>query len=377
MERVENLVRLILARGIGAVTINRLMERFGDAAGILGASESEIKRVDGVTSRHAKAVREAREIDPRPEVDQAAEAGVKLIAYDDPSYPKALKQIHDPPPLLYVRGSLEPDDAVAAAIVGTRRASRYGREQAEYFGTALARTGVVVVSGLARGIDTCAHRGCLAAGGRTLAVIGCGLARMYPPENRDLAVEIAGQGAVISEFPMNTKPDSSNFPRRNRIIAGLSLGVIVIEAPERSGALITARQAAEAGREVFALPGRIDQESSAGCHYLIRNGAVLVRKIDDVLEEFGELASHLNAEPDATAPLRDRKATVSSGKADAVPEATDQESVILGALSGDAVHIDQVCASTGLPVHQVSATLMMLELKRQVRQEPGKFFVRR
>lgn len=373
MERVENLIRLLLARGVGAVTIHRLLQHFGNADAVLGANESQWQAVAGVKKQHISGLHEAVDIDPRPELQKAADAGVTVIAYDDPQYPAPLREIYDPPCLLYVRGETLPSDAVGTAIVGTRRASRYGREQAERFGGQLARTGFCVVSGLARGIDTFAHRGALSAGGRTIAVIGCGMSHMYPPENRDLATEIAGQGAVITEFPMDTQPEASNFPRRNRIIAGLSLGVLVVEAPTRSGALITARLATEMGREVFAIPGRIDQDVSSGCHAILRDGATLVRNIDDILAEYGPVADSIAGGLKTSA----SRSTVEDAENTPLPHpADDKEAKILAALSSEPTHIDHVCAATGLPVHQVSSTLMMLELKRQVRQEPGKFFVR-
>lgn len=360
LERVENLVRLNLTPGIGPVTVHRLIQAFGHSDAFLGASEEDLLAVEGVTPHHIKAIRDSIETDPRPEIEQACERDVQLLAYDDPRYPTALREMYDPPYLLYVKGRIEPQDSVSIAIVGTRRASHYGREQAERFGMALGRAGFTVISGLARGVDSLAHRGALSVGARTLAVVGSGLGHVYPPENRDLAAEIGITGAVISEFPMDLKPSKDTFPRRNRIVAGMSLGVLVVEAPVRSGALITARLANEMGREVFAIPGRIDQDNAAGCHRLLRNGATLVRNLDDILDELGPLPDAIAAELEESA--------------EAVSLDPKEES-ILAVLSKDPAHLDHICAQTGLPVQEVSAALMMLELKRRVQQQPGKFFV--
>lgn len=381
MERVENLLRLVLCPGIGAVSINRLLEHFGSADAVLGAKDAALREVGGIKRNHATALGNAESIDPRPEIDLAAQHNISLLAYDDPSYPQAIRSSYDPPCLLYVRGEIKTTDAMALAIVGTRRASRYGSEQADRFGGLFARAGFTVVSGLARGVDSFAHRGALAARGRTLAILGCGLLHMYPEENRDLAAEIAENGAIISEFPMEQQPSRDTFPRRNRIIAGLSLGVLVVEAPPRSGALITARHAVEMNREVFALPGQIDQDNAAGCHQLIRDGATLVRNLDDVLSELGPVADHLasiGGEPsvsEAMPPQMSSLAPDSLAPQNTTPQ-NEKEVQVIAALGEEPIHIDQICATTGLPVQTVSATLMILEIRRKVRQLPGKFFVR-
>lgn len=391
MERVENLLRFALAPGIGCVIFHRLIEAFGTTDGILGAKEDEVAKIEGVRPSHLAALRLAREIDPRPEMERVAAQGITLLAYDDPRYPRALRTIYDPPFLLYLRGELQPVDDLALAIVGTRYASRYGREQAERFADLLARAGFTIVSGLARGIDTSAHRGALGAGGRTLAVLGCGLGHFYPPENRDLGLEITERGAILSEFPMDVEPSRETFPRRNRIIAGLAQGVLVVEAPERSGALITARYALEMGREVFAIPGRIDQPESEGCHQLIREGATLVRRVDDILEELGPVVETLrqrlasaNALPPAqvlhspTPPSSSRvppEAISSSARPSAAPSST-MEATILQVLTKEPIHIDHLCEATGIPMKDLSSTLLFLELKRAVKQLPGKFFVK-
>ena len=393
VERAENLVRLLLAPGVGCVTVNRLLRAFGTSEIILGKSERELAAVPGVNKTQVKGVLEAARIDPRPEMELAASEGVRLLAYDDPAFPVALLEADDPPFLLYVKGALAPGDGRGIGIVGTRAASRYGREQAERFGAGLARTGLTVISGLARGIDTHAHRGALAVGGRTVAVVGCGLSHVYPPENRDLLAEVAVSAAVISEFSMDTAPARDTFPRRNRIIAGMSQGVLVVEAPERSGALITARQALEMGREVFAIPGRIDEEVASGCHRLIREGAVLVRSVEDILCElraqtpdeepptnqgllFCDPAPAAGVSPARKAVISDASAGNELPRREPMDGGSDREVQVLAALGAETEHIDNLCARLNMPVGELSATLMILELKGRVRQTPGKFFQR-
>ncbi len=370
MERIENLLRLKLAGGIGNTLARRLLDTFGSVETIFGASEKELASVSGMNATRLQALRRVPEMDPRPELERAAEAGVTLLAIDDPAYPQALKQTFDPPFLLYVKGEIKPADSRAVGMVGTRRASRYGLDQAQRIAADLGRAGMTVISGLARGIDSSAHRGALAARGRTLAVLGCGLGKVYPPENRDLAAEIVNRGAVLSEFMLEESPRREYFPQRNRIIAGLSLGVLVVEAPSRSGALITARQATEMGREVFVMPGRIDVDQAEGCHQLIREGALLIRGAGDILEELRQ------PQTQATLPFRPAAAAESPPPANPETNLNEKEHLIYGALDGEPVHIDELCVRTDLPVHEISATLMILELRRLVRQHPGKFFSR-
>ena len=290
-----------------------------------------------------------------------------LVTFGDAAYPDLLRWLPDPPPVLYVRGELLPDDKLAMAVVGSRRPSHYGQLMAKRFGAELAEHGFTVVSGLARGIDGLAHQGALQAGGRTIAVLGCGVNRIYPAEHRRLYDAVRGQGAVVSEFAFDTKPDRWNFPRRNRIISGLSLGVLVVEASDRSGSLHTAHHAVEQGREVFAVPGRIDVESSRGAHRLIQGGAKLVTGVGDVLDEL----------PDAvrTAALQQHAASqalVEETPADLSP----QEAQILALLGGEESHIEAVIHASQLPAHVVASILATLELRGVVRQFPGKFFAR-
>ena len=291
----------------------------------------------------------------------------RLVTFGDATYPDLLRWLPDPPPVLYVRGELLPEDKLALAVVGSRRPSRYGQSMARRFGAELAAHGFTVVSGLARGIDSLAHQGALQAGGRTLAVLGCGVNRIYPAEHRCLYDAICGQGAVVSEFSFDTKPDRWNFPRRNRIISGLSLGVVVVEASDRSGSLHTAHHAVEQGREVFAVPGRIDVESSLGTHRLIQGGAKLVAGVNDILDELPEAVR--------TSALQHAAAQAAAEEETPV-DLSPQEAQVLDLLSGEESHIEAVIHASQLPAHVVASILATLELRGVVRQFPGKFFAR-
>jgi DNA processing protein len=292
----------------------------------------------------------------RPSVSLEAEManldryGVKVLTCNDPGYPSRLKEIYDYPPVLYVRGSLLPEDEWCLAVVGTRRASVYGKQVTEEIVTDLAQSKITIVSGLAKGIDTIAHQSALAAGGRSIAVFACGLDIVYPGENARLARSITQQGALISEYPLGTRPRAENFPRRNRILSGLSLGVLVTEAGDTSGALITAHMALEQNREVFAIPGSILSPASRGTNHLIQEGAKLVRDYTDILEELNLTTVARQIE------MRE-----------ILPE-SDTESLLLKQLSAEPTHIDEVCRSSGLPAATVSSTLAMMELKGLVKQ---------
>jgi DNA processing protein len=296
------------------------------------------------------------------ELDLAKRQGIRLVTLEDPGYPELLRTIPDPPLALYVSGSLRESDRVAVAIVGSRRASPYGTQCAERLAYELSLRGVTVVSGLARGIDSAAHRGALRASGRTLAVLGSGVQRIYPPEHEGLAHQVAGAGAVLSEYPMETEPLPHHFPRRNRIISGLSLGVVVVEAAARSGALITADCALEQGREVFAVPGPMTAVTSQGTHQLLKQGARLVTSVDDILEE-------LRLEPQAAA---------APCQPCAVPSdlAASERQVLACVGQDQPSFIDSIAAQSGLAAAEVSSVLLQLELKRLVQQLPGKQFVR-
>ncbi len=358
-------VRLHLADGVGAITFGRLAEHFsGDLEAVFDAGVSGVRGVEGIGPKTAKAIFDVTDDDVEAELAAAAEQGAKVICHGDPEYPIALKHIVDPPAVLYVRGELVAADAAAMAVVGSRRCTHYGVEQAERFGGLLGRAGLTVVSGGARGIDTASHRGSLAAGGRTIAVMGCGLNHIYPHENADLFAQIADQGcgAIVSALPMAVGVQAKNFPARNRIISGLSQGVLVIEAARRSGSLITARLAGEQGRQVYALPGRVDSLYSQGAHELIRDGAVLVQNLDDILEHLDELGDVV-AE---TAP------------AETVPAPIivldDAEQMIVDSYQGEPMTVDQIADLTGRPAHQIIAAMTTLTIKGAVRQLPGGVF---
>ena len=300
------------------------------------------------------------EVDPAEEQRRAARIGASIVTPLDAAYPEALRSIHDPPLALYVQGDLTPADRQAIAMVGTRRCTQYGRGVADRLSFQLAKVGFTVVSGLARGIDWAAHEGALKAGGRTIAVLGSALDRLYPPEAAPLAERIAKQGAVISEYTLGRDPDRTTFPYRNRVVSGLSMGVIVVEADRRSGAMITADAAAEQGRTVFAVPGRIDSPSSRGAHQLLRSGARLVEDVKDVVEEFEYLIppsadGHASGEPPAP-----------------VFRFNEAETAAVRALAEGPLDVDTLARRTGQPAAQLGALLVGLEMKRAVRMRPGR-----
>lgn len=362
MTELESLVALNMIEGLGPITVKRLLERFGSAGQALRASEAELRGVEGLRPEALARIRRGiKQADVAEEMEKAGRAGIALVPMSDQAYPELLKQIYDPPPLLYVRGTLSHADRHAVAIVGSRRCSHYGVSCAERLASQLAARGFTVVSGMARGIDTAAHRGALKAGGRTIAVLGSGLNRIYPSENRGLADEIEASGAVISEFPMDTSPHRTNFPLRNRLISGLSLGVVVVEAARRSGSLITAAQALEQGRAVFAVPGRIDSFSSQGTHALLKDGAKLVESVEDIVEEFPYLAGCERGPTGSESPLPR-------------PRLEPGEEKVLECLSSGELSIDEITTASGLTPAAVSAALLSLEIKHLVNQLPGKMF---
>lgn len=362
---LSDLLRLSLVSGIGPRLRQLLLEQFGSPAAIFAASQSELRSVPGIGTKLAGAVARARsEIDVAAEIDLCRKHAVNIVPHGTTGYPRALQEIADPPGLLFVRGSIEPSDALAVAIVGSRHATRYGLMVAERLAGSLVRAGLTVVSGLARGIDAAAHRGALAAGGRTIAVLGSGVLNIYPPEHAGLATEVIARGAVVGEAPVRSAPLSGAFPQRNRLISGISLGVVVVEAALHSGALITSRHAMEQGREVFAVPGPVDSRMSRGCHQLIRDGAKLVETADDVLEELGPLV--------AAAPRAD--GSVVHHPAELL--LNDAEQRILSAVGTSATAIDQVIADSGLPTPQVLSTLSVLEMRRLVKRLSGNYVLR-
>lgn len=354
-------IRLACAAGLGGAVRRRLLDHFGSPQAVFAASVADLRAVAGIGHKAAVAITKAA-ADPGIErlASICAQRGVDMLIEGATDYPGLLAQIDDPPGVLFVRGRLEPCDSMAVAIVGARHATAYGRRVAWQLAGGLARAGYTVVSGLARGIDAAAHRGALDAGGRTIAVLGTGVLEIYPPEHAELALEIVARGAVISEAPPFTTARRGVFPRRNRIVSGLSLGTVVVEAAEHSGALITARLAGEQGREVFAVPGAIDCRMARGCHRLIRDGARLVESVDDILAELGPLF-----EPTVAADGRRIHAP-------AELLLDDVERRVLDAVdSGAGTDIDGLVAASGLATSQVLATIGVLEMRRLVRRLPG------
>jgi DNA processing protein len=344
---------LSLAPRIGPRRLKQLLAALGGEVSAIwhaSAAELEAAGLDKRASAEFITFRGKVRLDEHQR--RISAAGARVIFWPDADYPPLLAHIDDPPIALYIRGSLLPDDELALAIVGARKASAYGREVAQYFARRLAERGVTILSGLAHGVDAAAHRGALEAGGRTIAVLGSGIDVIYPYDHRALAEEIVAQGAVISEFPPGTKPDRFNFPRRNRILSGMSLGVLVAEATDKSGALITASLAAEQGKDVFAVPGNIFSDASSGVNRLIQDGAKPVMKIEDILEE-------LNITVQAAETRR---------TAEQIAPADPTEAQVLAAIGAAGAHVDDIARTSGLPIQSVLSTLMLMELKGLVAQ---------
>jgi len=373
---IEKWLKLIRADSVGPVTFAKLIKHFGSPDRALGASVSELAEVDGIGFKTAEQIAATRnKFDADAELELARKLGVCIINLDDERYPPVLKQIYDPPPVLYIKGGLTAADNLAISIVGSRRCSLYGQEQSSQLAHFLSSAGFTICSGMARGIDTAAHQGALSAGGRTIAVQGCGLANIFPPENKKLFELIADSGACISELPLQYEPLSENFPPRNRIIAGLSLGTIVVEAAPNSGALITATAALENNREVMAVPGKIDSPLSKGTHRLIKQGAKLVESVEDVMEALGYIGERLQSHVTAAAakaseriekPLFDVSQLNLSGN----------EKTIYECLSKEPLHIEQIIEGTNLTPGGINASLISLRLKGLIRQLPGSLFLR-
>lgn len=364
-DSVLAVVRLSLIDGVGPLTSRALLERFGSIEAILSAAPSALKEVPRVGVKIARAIagsdpREAEEV-----IEDCRENGVTIITERSAAYPRLLREIPDPPILLYCRGQLLPQDNVSLAVVGTRHASHYGRVQAERLARSLSGAGLTIVSGLARGIDGIAHEAALAAGGRTIAVTGGGVLNIYPPEHGGMAQRITESGVVMSESSPRSPPMSGAFPQRNRIITGMSLGVLVVEAALRSGALISARHAMEQGREVFALPGRVDSRTSRGCHRLLRDGACLVESAEDIIEELGPLVEAV--------PMEDGRKLVHPAEL----QLNDQERLVLDAIPVEPTSIDDIALACGLPVHRVLATMSVLEMRLLIGRVSGNLVVRK
>ena len=394
----KSLIHLNLIPGIGNHTIRRLLAAFGSAEKSLAATSEELAQIDGLTPDVRQQLIDGRSRAPlAQELELIEQHQCHIVTLNDESYPPLLKQISDPPVLLYITGQLPIVDTLSVAIVGSRSPTEYGKTISQQLSHQLAARCITVVSGFARGIDTCAHRGALEAGGRTVAVFGCGLSIMYPETNQALAAEMIKSGALVSEFPMTMPPRGANFPRRNRVISGLTLGTLVVEASDRSGSLITARHAAEQGREVFAVPGQIFSNVSRGTHSLINQGATLINSVDDIFDALPQDYTRILRQEPATrqpTPGRDRGSKRSeqaahpqSTEAKSTPTSqsntqaelnlTPDEQAVLSTMDASSVHIDQIARDTQLPIGKVSSLLVMLELKGIVQQLPGKQFVKK
>lgn len=367
-DRYRYWVGLLLVPDMGARTAHKLLEHFGSPEAVFSGSLTEIESC-GVTARAAQAIHSGQALEAAErELASVAKLAVRLIAYDDAAYPALLKETYDPPLLFYVRGDPEALNRHALAIVGSRHPTTYGNLMAERFGRELASVGLTIVSGMARGIDSAAHRGALAANGKTIAVLGCGIDVVYPKENKKLADEIAAHGALISEFPLATFPAPQNFPVRNRVISGISLGVMIVEAAQYSGSLITARLAMEQNREVFGVPGNVTAKTSFGPNLLIKQGAKLVTGIEDVIEELpaavrSQLLPQTTTAAEAASLLQD--------------SLSESERAVFALLRVDeARHIDEIVEAAEMSSSEVLATLFQLEMRGIVRQLPGKMFLR-
>lgn len=380
-------LRWALTDGVGPILFSRLLVQFGDAEKALGASVGQLAEIQRIGRKSAEQIaRERDTVDIEAEIEAAARHGVRIICREDDDYPPGLRQIADGPIVLYVKGELRPTDAVAIAIVGTRRCTIYGSEQARRLGELLAGAGFTIVSGLARGIDAFGHHGAVDAGGRSIAVMGKGLPEVYPPENEALAKKLLENGAWVGELPMQAEVRRENFPSRNRIIAGMTLGTLVVEAPQRSGALITARLANEYNREVFAVPGRAQDPSAFGTNELIRRGyAKLTTCLEDVLEELGEVGEKMRP-----APVSETSESVAAGASSAeeggegtpgrapgpLPRLSEVEKRVYEVIGYEPMLQDAVLRAAQLPPGEVLAAFTALELKGLIKRLPGQLVVR-
>ncbi len=357
MAETKYYVGFNLVKGIGGARLRALLDHFGDLEAAWHAPAHELKEA-GLDRRSLENLLTTRaEVSLDEEMERIERQGARVLTWDDPHYPPNLLSIPSPPPVLYVKGKIIEEDQWAVAVVGTRGATVYGKEAARWIAGGLARNRVTVVSGLARGIDSQAHWAALEAGGRTIAVLGSGIDIVYPPESRRLAEAIVERGALVTEYPLGTPPEAGNFPPRNRIISGLALGVVIVEAGERSGALITADYALEQGREVFAVPGNVFRKKSRGTNALIQQGAKPVLSVEDILEELNLTMVSQQAEVRAV-----------------VPE-NETESALLEYITSEPIHVDELGRLSGLPIAQVTSTLALMELKGMVRQVGGMHYV--
>jgi DNA processing protein len=402
-QETTNLLHISLIQGIGPKTVQFLIQIFGSAEKVLNATPEELRKIEKLSpTARERLIQKSLGCPLERELELIHEYDCQIITFYDAVYPPLLKEIDTPPLLLYVRGELKPEDTFSIALVGSRQAKDYGRRVSYQLSYQLAQRGLTVISGFAKGIDTCAHRGALEANGRTIAVLGNGLSLIYPASNIGLVDKIVESGALISEFPMGMEPRSENFPRRNRIISGLTLGTVVVEASNRSGALITARLASEQGREVFAVPGEIFSELSTGTHKLIDKGAKLIGTVDDLLEalplhalrQISALTSTQESErggeiPETPSVMKgefeqsrsNTSKTIATEKVETVPaipppDLTADEKTVFDAIETPSSHIDTIVRTTQLPIGQVSSVLLMLELKGAIQQLPGKQFTK-
>jgi DNA processing protein len=358
--RTEAYIALNMVPHLGPIRLRKLLDRFQDPQRILRASRDDLQSVEGLPKPAVEAILSwESEIDLSTELRRISQYGAKIITQEHELYPRPLREIYDPPIVLYIWGELLERDQHAIGVVGSRRTTHYGIESAKRLSYQIAYSGITVVSGLARGIDTAAHQGALAAKGRTIAVLGTGLHYIYPAENRELAEKISTSGAVVTEFSMDTTPDRQTFPMRNRIISGLSFGLLVVEAGANSGALISASQAADQGRSLYAVPGPIDRPNSFGSNRLIQQGAKLVMSVDDILEDlqtlFPKPPELVTSQP---------------------PDLEGDLLIVYKAIGSTETSIDTIIEASGLTAGAVSAALLQLEMRRLVRQLPGKFFVK-
>ncbi len=364
------LIALNMVPGIGGTIVRNIVSSFESATSFLEAGPSAWRSVDGIgeglSTQLSQILQSGKH---KKEVGKAEEQNVDLITFKDDRFPSLLKQVHDHPILLFVKGTLPVDQKQTMAIVGTRGCTFYGRKQSKRFASMLAHRGFTVVSGLARGIDSYAHEGTVQANGPTIAVLGSGLNNIYPEENRELAEQICDSGALVSELPLDTPPEGRNFPQRNRIISGLSRGVLVVEAPERSGALITAQLAIEQNREVFSIPGNIDSPESEGCNQLIKEGAIPVTDVNDIIDHLPEYAR--SDSPDETL-----ETSAASGEPTKPSFQTDAEEAVFSALTSRPKSIDQIAEEIDLSPSKITSVLTKLEMNGLIEQHPGKRFTK-
>lgn len=363
-------IALNSAAGVGKVLYKRLILRFGSPEKVFSARDGELAQVDGMGPRALHGIKDFRGWDEaKNEAEKARALGAGIIAFTDPLYPQNLKEIHDPPPYLYVLGELNAGDKISVAMVGSRNASRYGLSETKRIAKDLSARGITVVSGGARGIDTEAHRGALSGGGRTIAVLGCGIDIIYPRENGELFKKIAASGAVITEYPVGAPPDKANFPPRNRIISGISLGVIVMEAAKDSGSLITAAYSVEQNREVYALPGNVSADTSRGVNSLIKKGAKLIEGPGDVLEDlFPYMKGYLNELALDYGDAPEKPAVM--------PQLAPDEAAVYAHISLEPAHVDVIAEKSGFPVSRILSLLLDMELKGLVRQISGMNYIK-